>query len=103
MAVSSLRRVTWVMDWLRSISDSRLMPSGVTSNAQAISKAIGKPISNTTIRPFITQPGASMASTNDIAHLQQQPGRNAVGDAHTEHVATFQFFEQWQKLRSPGN
>src|SRR4030095_5376595 len=56
---SSLRPVLRVTDLLRSTSSARLIPSGVSSNAQARISAIGKPSAITATKTFIVHGGAS--------------------------------------------
>ncbi len=62
IARSSLRPVWGVIDWLRSISASRLMPSGVTSKAQAKNNAMGRPARPAIKNTWMIQFGASIRS-----------------------------------------
>ena len=63
----SLRPVCGRMDWLRSTSLSRLMPSGVSSKAQAKNSAKGRPTSPITASARITHSGAPARSSRKSA------------------------------------
>src|SRR6266705_291379 len=56
---SSLRPVLRLTDLLRSTSSARLIPSGVSSNAQARITATGNPSAITATKTFIVHGGAS--------------------------------------------
>ena len=57
MMKSSLRPVTWVMDSVRSTCFSSLMPSGVSSKAQAKISATGNPVNKRTVTRGTVQSG----------------------------------------------
>ena len=61
MAKSSFRPVERAMDSPLGTSSVRLIPSGVSSNAHAITNAIGNPAATSAIKTFITHAGASKA------------------------------------------
>ena len=63
----SLRPVCGRMDWLRSTSLSRLMPSGVSSKAQAKNSAKGRPTSPITASALL----ASLGSGHDFVNGRQ--------------------------------
>jgi hypothetical protein len=72
-SILSPDRVT--VDWLRSTSSSRLMPSGVSSKAQARNNTSGSP-------------------SSEFGNLRQHPAEHDVGGAHADDVPSFQFREK---------
>jgi hypothetical protein len=63
-----------VMDWLRSTSFSRLMPSGVSSNAQAKISTTGKPSASNSNTSFATHSGKTrMGTTTSTTCNNTQP------------------------------
>ena len=65
--MSSRRPVARVIDLLRSTSRSRLIPSGVTSYAQAMTSAAQNPTAMKKNNAWMTQAGAPMFSSTRSA------------------------------------
>ncbi|MNC96424.1 hypothetical protein D3C83_137900 [compost metagenome] len=63
------------MDWLRSTSRSFLMPSGVSSNAQAKNSATGRPSASTVSSIFMNHSGApkESAASSATCAISQAP------------------------------
>ena len=94
MNAVTFRPVRRVIDSPGATSSVRLIPSGVSSKAQASTSAMGKPRKTRVTNTFITHAGASKVGKQNRRRLNQQPRDDRVGDRHLVNIAPLQLGEE---------
>src|SRR6266705_279674 len=78
----------------RSTSSVRLIPSGVSSNAHAITSAIGNPITTASTINRMAQLGISKNGKTLRGGLDQQPANNRIRNRDLVNIAPLQLGEE---------